>query len=86
MPYVPEVYSDYCSQNMMVMERIYHSGLGRGGAGKNGTNMKLLASAACRSSSRRFSATALPSDMHPGKSSSAMSTRKIRSTSASTAE
>jgi predicted unusual protein kinase regulating ubiquinone biosynthesis (AarF/ABC1/UbiB family) len=36
MLYVPEVYSDYCSQNMMVMERIYGIPVSDGGAGEAG--------------------------------------------------
>ncbi|KAI3490552.1 hypothetical protein L1887_45387 [Cichorium endivia] len=44
MLYVPEVYSDYCSQNMMVMERIYGIPVSDVVAlEKQGTNMKLLA-------------------------------------------
>ncbi len=44
MLYIPEVYSDYCSQNMMVMERIYGIPVSDVAAlEKNGTNMKLLA-------------------------------------------
>ena len=44
MLYIPEVYSDYCSQNMMVMERIYGIPVSDVTTlEKNGTNMKLLA-------------------------------------------
>ncbi|WP_348260438.1 AarF/UbiB family protein, partial [Salmonella enterica] len=42
--YIPEVYSDYCTQNMMVMERIYGIPVSDvAGLEKIGTNMKLLA-------------------------------------------
>lgn len=44
MLYIPEVYSDYCSQNMMVMERIYGIPVSDVTTlENNGTNMKLLA-------------------------------------------
>ena len=44
MLYVPEVYSDYCSQDMMVMERIYGIPVSDVATlEKQGTNMKLLA-------------------------------------------
>lgn len=44
MLYVPEVYSDYCSEGMMVMERIYGIPVSDVEALEaQGTNMKLLA-------------------------------------------
>ncbi|MGQ7115314.1 AarF/UbiB family protein, partial [Escherichia sp. TWPC-MK] len=44
MLYIPEVYPDYCSEGMMVMERIYGIPVSDVAAlEKNGTNMKLLA-------------------------------------------
>lgn len=44
MLYVPEVYSDYCSEGMMVMERIYGIPVSDVAALEaQGTNMKLLA-------------------------------------------
>ncbi|WP_348245254.1 AarF/UbiB family protein, partial [Salmonella enterica] len=44
MLYIPEVYSDYCFQNMMVMDRILGIPVSDVAAlEKNGTNMKLLA-------------------------------------------
>jgi ubiquinone biosynthesis protein len=50
MLYVPEVYSDYCSESMMVMERIYGIPVSDVEALEaQGTNMKLLAERACRS-------------------------------------
>lgn len=59
MLYIPEVYPDYCSEGMMVMERIYGIPVSDVAAlEKNGTNMKLLANAACRCSSLRSFATA----------------------------
>lgn len=51
MLYVPEVYSDYCSEGMMVMERIYGIPVSDVAALEaQGTNMQLLAGVGCRSS------------------------------------
>ena len=84
MLYVPEVYSDYCSQNMMVMERIYGIPVSDVVAlEKQGTNMKLLAERGVQVFFTQFSATA--SSMLTcirATFSSAMSTPKIRTTSA----
>lgn len=67
MLYIPEVYSDYCSQNMMVMERIYGIPVSDVAAlEKNGTNMKLLAERGVKVFFTGFSATAFHADMHPG--------------------
>ncbi len=61
MLYVPEVYPDYCSESMMVMERIYGIPVSDVEAlEKNGTNMKLLAERGVQVFFTRSSATAFP--------------------------
>ncbi|STG51582.1 ubiquinone biosynthesis protein [Escherichia coli] len=68
MLYIPEVYPDYCSEGMMVMERIYGIPVSDVAAlEKNGTNMKLLAEnarAGVLHSGLRDSF--FHADMHPG--------------------
>ena len=68
MLYVPEVYSDYCSQNMMVMERIYGIPVSDVAAlEKNGTNMKLLAERGVQVFfTQVFRDSFFHADMHPG--------------------
>ncbi|MGU0057480.1 AarF/UbiB family protein [Enterobacter hormaechei] len=87
MLYVPEVYSDYCSQNMMVMERIYGIPVSDVTAlEKQGTERE-VAGRTWRAGLlySGFPRQLLHADMHPGNVLSAMSTRKILNTSASTA-
>lgn len=68
MLYIPEVYSDYCSQNMMVMERIYGIPVSDVAAlEKNGTNMKLLAERGVKVFfTQVFRDSFFHADMHPG--------------------
>lgn len=68
MLYVPEVYSDYCSQNMMVMERIYGIPVSDVVALENqGTNMKLLAERGVQVFfTQVFRDSFFHADMHPG--------------------
>lgn len=68
MLYVPEVYSDYCSQNMMVMERIYGIPVSDVVAlEKQGTNMKLLAERGVQVFfTQVFRDSFFHADMHPG--------------------
>jgi ubiquinone biosynthesis protein len=61
MLYVPEVYPDYCSESMMVMERIYGIPVSDVEALEaQGPTCSCWRSGACRSSSPRCSATAFP--------------------------
>lgn len=68
MLYVPEVFSDYCSQDMMVMERIY--GIPVSDIAilhKQGTNMKLLAERGVQVFfTQVFRDSFFHADMHPG--------------------
>ena len=68
MLYIPEVYSDYCSQNMMVMERIYGIPVSDVTTlEKNGTNMKLLAERGVQVFfTQVFRDSFFHADMHPG--------------------
>ena len=68
MLYIPEVYPDYCSQNMMVMERIYGIPVSDVAAlEKNGTNMKLLAERGVQVFfTQVFRDSFFHADMHPG--------------------
>ncbi|MDR9892485.1 ubiquinone biosynthesis regulatory protein kinase UbiB [Pseudenterobacter timonensis] len=68
MLYVPEVYSDYCSQDMMVMERIYGIPISDIAAlEKQGTNMKLLAERGVQVFfTQVFRDSFFHADMHPG--------------------
>lgn len=68
MLYVPEVYSDYCSQNMLVMERIYGIPVSDVAAlEKNGTNLKLLAERGVKVFfTQVFRDSFFHGDMHPG--------------------
>lgn len=68
MLYVPEIYSDYCSQNMLVMERIYGIPVSDIAAlEKNGTNMKLLAERGVQVFfTQVFRDSFFHADMHPG--------------------
>lgn len=78
MLYIPEVYPDYCSQNMMVMERIYGIPVSDVATlEKNGTNMKLLAERGVQVFfTRVFRDSFFHADMHPAIFSSALNTRK----------
>ena len=66
--YVPEVYSDYCHKNVLVMERIY--GIGVGDADtliERGVNMKLLAERGVAVFfTQVFRDSFFHADMHPG--------------------
>lgn len=68
MLYVPEIYSDYCSQNMLVMERIYGIPVSDIAAlEKNGTNLKLLAERGVQVFfTQVFRDSFFHADMHPG--------------------
>ena len=68
MLYVPEIYSDYCSQDMLVMERIYGIPINDIAAlEKNGTNMKLLAERGVQVFfTQVFRDSFFHADMHPG--------------------
>ena len=68
MLYVPEVYSDYCSQDMMVMERIYGIPVSDVATlEKQGTNMKLLAERGVQVFfTQVFRDSFFHADMHPG--------------------
>ena len=68
MLYVPEVYSDYCSENMMVMERIYGIPVSDVEALEaQGTNMKLLAERGVQVFfTQVFRDSFFHADMHPG--------------------
>lgn len=66
--YIPEVYSDYCSENMMVLERIYGVSVSDTVALKaQGTNMKLLAERGVQVFfTQVFRDSFFHADMHPG--------------------
>lgn len=68
MLYVPEVYSDYCSENMMVLERIYGIPVSDTAALEaQGTNMKLLAERGVQVFfTQVFRDSFFHADMHPG--------------------
>ena len=68
MLYVPEVYSDYCSEGMMVMERIYGIPVSDVEALEaQGTNMKLLAERGVQVFfTQVFRDSFFHADMHPG--------------------
>ena len=68
MLYIPEVYPDYCSEGMMVMERIYGIPVSDVAAlEKNGTNMKLLAERGVQVFfTQVFRDSFFHADMHPG--------------------
>lgn len=87
MLYVPEVYPDYCSESMMVMERITVSRCPMWRRWRPRAPIcSCWRSGACRSSSPRCSATASSMPICIlATYSSATSIRKIRSISASTA-
>lgn len=82
MLYVPEVYSDYCSEGMMVMERIYGIPVSDVAALEaQGTNMKLLAERGVQVFfTQVFRDSFFHADMHPGNILSAVIIRKILST------
>lgn len=74
MLYVPEVYPDYCSESMMVMERIYGIPVSDVEALEaRGTNMQLLAGGACRSSS-----PGVPRQLLPCRYASSQHIRQLR--------
>lgn len=68
MLYIPEVYPDYCSETMMVMERIYGVPVNDIAAlEKQGTNMKLLAERGVQVFfTQVFRDSFFHGDMHPG--------------------
>ncbi|RLR17938.1 ubiquinone biosynthesis regulatory protein kinase UbiB [Sodalis-like symbiont of Bactericera trigonica] len=68
MLYIPEVYPDYCSETMMVMERIYGLPVNDVAAlEKQGTNMKLLAERGVHVFfTQVFRDSFFHGDMHPG--------------------
>ncbi|WP_174870088.1 ubiquinone biosynthesis regulatory protein kinase UbiB [Pectobacterium polaris] len=68
MLYVPEVYSDYCSESMLVMERIYGIPVSDVDAlTVNGTDMKLLAERGVQVFfTQVFRDSFFHADMHPG--------------------
>ncbi|MEQ9889241.1 ubiquinone biosynthesis regulatory protein kinase UbiB [Pectobacterium zantedeschiae] len=68
MLYVPEIYSDYCSESMLVMERIYGIPVSDVDALKaNGTDMKLLAERGVQVFfTQVFRDSFFHADMHPG--------------------
>ncbi|QZN96738.1 ubiquinone biosynthesis regulatory protein kinase UbiB [Symbiopectobacterium purcellii] len=68
MLYIPEIYSDYCSENMLVMERIYGIPVSDVEALKaNGTNMPLLAERGVQVFfTQVFRDSFFHADMHPG--------------------
>lgn len=82
MLYVPEVYSDYCSEGMMVMERIYGIPVSDVAALEaQGTNMKLLAERGVQVFfTQVFRDSFFHADMHPGNILSVVIIWKIRST------
>lgn len=87
MLYVPEVYSDYCSEGMMVMERIYGIPVSDVEALEaQGTNMKLLAERGVQVFfTQVFRDSFFHADMHPGNILLATTIRRTPSTSGSTA-
>ncbi|AIA69218.1 probable ubiquinone biosynthesis protein [Pectobacterium atrosepticum SCRI1043] len=68
MLYVPEIYSDYCRESMLVMERIYGIPVSDVDALKaNGTDMKLLAERGVQVFfTQVFRDSFFHADMHPG--------------------
>ncbi|EHD19671.1 MULTISPECIES: ubiquinone biosynthesis regulatory protein kinase UbiB [Brenneria] len=68
MLYIPEVYSDYCSESMLVMERIYGIPVSDIEALKaNGTNLQLLAERGVQVFfTQVFRDSFFHADMHPG--------------------
>ncbi|MGV8926909.1 MAG: ubiquinone biosynthesis regulatory protein kinase UbiB [Ewingella sp.] len=68
MLYIPEVYTDYCSERLMVMERIYGIPVSDVKAlEKQGTNMKLLAERGVQVFfTQVFRDSFFHADMHPG--------------------
>jgi len=68
MLYIPEVYSDYCSENMMVMERIYGIPISDVVMlEQHGVNMKLLAERGVQVFfTQVFRDSFFHADMHPG--------------------
>ncbi|KAA8997271.1 ubiquinone biosynthesis regulatory protein kinase UbiB [Affinibrenneria salicis] len=68
MLYIPEVYSDYCSESMMVMERIYGIPVSDVATiRQNGTNMRLLAERGVQVFfTQVFRDSFFHADMHPG--------------------
>ncbi|MCV9879072.1 ubiquinone biosynthesis regulatory protein kinase UbiB [Brenneria izbisi] len=68
MLYIPEVYSDYCSESMLVMERIYGIPVSDIDALQaNGTNMQLLAERGVQVFfTQVFRDSFFHADMHPG--------------------
>lgn len=68
MLYIPEIYSDYCSENMLVMERIYGIPVSDVEVLKaNGTNMPLLAERGVQVFfTQVFRDSFFHADMHPG--------------------
>lgn len=68
MLYIPEIYSDYCRQNVLVMERIYGIPVSDINALKaQGTNMKLLAERGVKVFfTQVFRDSFFHADMHPG--------------------
>ncbi len=68
MLYVPEIYSDYCSENMLVMERIYGIPISDVAAlEQHGVNMKLLAERGVQVFfTQVFRDSFFHADMHPG--------------------
>lgn len=68
MLYVPEVYSDYCSESMLVMERIYGIPISDVAAlEQHGVNMKLLAERGVQVFfTQVFRDSFFHADMHPG--------------------
>ncbi len=68
MLYIPEVYPDYCSETMMVMERIYGVPVSDVAAlEKQGTNLKLLAERGVQVFfTQVFRDSFFHADMHPG--------------------
>ncbi|MDR5616688.1 ubiquinone biosynthesis regulatory protein kinase UbiB [Arsenophonus sp.] len=68
MLYIPEVYSDYCRENVMVMERIYGIPVSDINAlKKQGINMKLLAERGVKVFfTQVFRDSFFHADMHPG--------------------
>lgn len=68
MLYVPEIYSDYCSENMLVMERIYGIPISdMATLEQHGVNMKLLAERGVQVFfTQVFRDSFFHADMHPG--------------------
>ncbi|GLY61337.1 ubiquinone biosynthesis protein UbiB [Pectobacterium brasiliense] len=68
MLYIPEIYSDYCSESMLVMERIYGIPVSDVDAlTANGTDMKLLAERGVQVFfTQVFRDSFFHADMHPG--------------------